>query len=77
METEDGNFFIHQSLELLGFRRDPRSVIREDLNFLSRNGLVRETWHNDLMIVDITQRGEETVEGRIVVAGIKKPSLGV
>lgn len=67
---------IHQSLEMLGFRRDSRSVVRDDLTFLSKNGLVKESWHNDLMIVDITERGVEVAEGRVCVAGVRKPSLG-
>lgn len=68
---------LHQGLEMLGFRRESRATIKEDMNFLSRNGLVKESWHNDLMIVDITARGVETAEGRISVAGIKKPSVGL
>lgn len=68
---------IHQGLEMLGFRRESRTTVRDDLNFLSRNGLVKESWHNDLMIVDITARGVEAAEGRISVAGVKKPSLGL
>lgn len=67
---------IHQSLELLGFRRDSRTVVRDDLSFLVKNGLVRESWHNDLMIVDVTGRGIEVAEGRITVPGVCKPSLG-
>jgi hypothetical protein len=66
---------IHLSLEDLGFRRDSRQVIREDLEYLAKNGLVAIKWHHDLMVVDLTRRGVEVSEGRVIVAGIKKPSV--
>lgn len=68
---------IHTAVEELGFRRESRQTIRDDLSMMESNGLVRVSWHHDLMVVDLTRRGVEVSEGRVTVAGIKKPSVAV
>lgn len=67
---------IHAGAEQLGFRRDSRQTIRDDLTHMVKHGLLKEEWFNDLMVVTITSRGLEASEGRISVVGVKSPSIG-
>lgn len=67
---------LHNGLEHLGHRRNPRSLIIEDLRFLVANGMIKEEWFSDVMVCTITLRGVEVAEGRIIAEGVKRPSLG-
>ena len=67
---------LHAGTEQLGFRRESRTTIRDDLSMMVKHGLLKEEWFNDLMVVSITARGIEVTEGRISVSGIKKPGIG-
>lgn len=68
---------LHTALEALGHRRQPRAEIHEDIRFLKSCGLVVEEWIKSVLIVTITRRGVDVSEGREVVEGVKKPSVGV
>jgi hypothetical protein len=68
---------LHNGLDMLGHRRQPRSVIRDDLQFLVKNGLIIVEWFSEVMVCTITRRGVECAEGRIHVAGVKRPAIGV
>ena len=68
---------LHTALEAFGFRRHPRSVVHEDIRFLKSVGLVIEEWVRSVQIVTITTRGVDVAEGREIVEGVKKPSIGV
>lgn len=67
---------LHAGTEQLGFRRESRTTIRDDLSMMVKHGLLKEEWFNDLMVVTITSRGVEVTEGRISVPGVKKPGIG-
>lgn len=67
---------LHTALEALGHRRQPRSAIRADIQFLAQNGLVKEEWLKTVLISTITERGVNVAEGREEVEGIKKPAIG-
>lgn len=68
---------LHQALEQIGHRNQPREAIRADIRFLLDAGLVVDEWVQHLQIVTITKRGVEVAEGRVTVEGVKKPSIGV
>lgn len=68
---------LHTALEAFGFRRHPRTTVHEDIRFLKSIGLVVDEWVRSVLIVTITQRGVDVAEGREVVEGVKKPSIGV
>ena len=55
-----------------------RATVREDLKWLAGRDLVRLDMADEtLMVVHITERGIDCAKGRIIVEGVKKPSLGV
>ena len=68
---------LHQALEQLGHRNQPRETIRADLRFLIGAGLIVDEWVGNIQIATITKRGVEVAQGRVIVEGIKKPSIGV
>ncbi len=68
---------LHTGLELLGFRREPRDRVRDDLRFLLNAGLITVEWFSDVQVCDITRRGVDAADGAITVEGVKKPSIGV
>jgi len=68
---------LHTALESLGHRKQPRSVIHEDIRFLQGVGLVVDEWLSRVLIVTLTQRGVNVAEGREEVEGVKKPAIGV
>lgn len=68
---------IHQSLELLGFRRTARDTIRDDIRFLEENGSIKTNWYGTVQVCDITKRGVDIADGRIQVEGVKPPSIGI
>lgn len=67
---------LHVGLEVLGHTRLSRETVRDDLRFLVGRGCLRDEFYNDVMVVNLTKRGLEVCEGRIVVDGIKRPSIG-
>ena len=55
-----------------------RAALRDDLKWMAERDLVRLVMANQtLMVVTITERGIDVAKGRVVVEGVKKPSLGV
>ena len=68
---------LHQGLEQLGHRNQPREVIRADLRFLIGAGLIVDEWVGNIQIATITRRGVEVAQGRVTVEGVTKPSIGV
>lgn len=55
-----------------------RDAVRADLNFLTARDLVKLSFINEtLAVAAITTRGVDCAKGRIIIDGIKKPSLGV
>jgi hypothetical protein len=55
-----------------------RQAVRDDLKWMEAHDLVRtEMVGGQLMVATITQRGVDCARGRIIVEGVKKPSLGV
>lgn len=67
---------INTAISVLGFERATRSEIRDDLTLLESRGLLRVEWVGDLMVTDITERGVEVSQGKIVVPEVQKPSIG-
>ena len=67
---------LHTALEALGHVRQPRKQIRKDIRFLIDNGLVGDEWAGSVLVASITKRGMDVAEGRIVIEGIKMPSIG-
>lgn len=54
-----------------------RNAVREDMKFLEDRGLIRQEWYDDkLVIAHIQRRGVDVAEGKELVEGIKRPSLG-
>ena len=70
---------LFDCLEDLGLEAGlTRDAVRDDLKWLSERDLVKlEMVNGTLMVVKITQRGIDCAKGRIMVEGVKKPSLGV
>jgi hypothetical protein len=55
-----------------------REVMREDLKFLEERAAIKIEWVGDtLAVAHITVRGVDIATGRILVEGIKRPSIGV
>jgi hypothetical protein len=69
---------LKDALEDLGLEAGlTREAVREDLRFLEKCGAVRLEWFDDkLMKAHITERGVDIAKGRVIVEGIKRPSLG-
>jgi hypothetical protein len=54
-----------------------RERLREDLQFLEECGCIRQQWYGDKVVVaHLKKRGTEIAQGRIIVEGIKRPSIG-
>jgi len=54
-----------------------RAMVRDDLKFLETVGAIRQEWFGDKMVVaHLTERGADIAKGRVVIDGIKRPSLG-
>lgn len=68
---------LHDALEHLGHRKQPRDAIREDITYLGDRGLIVIEWAGHLQVCTITRRGVDAAEGRIEVQGVKKPSIGL
>lgn len=68
---------LRGGLEALGHVKLSREKVRADLRFLIDTGCLRDEFFGDVQVVDITKRGVEVAEGRVVVEGIKRPSIGV
>jgi hypothetical protein len=55
-----------------------RDAVRSDLDFLRERHLVKlEFYDEKLAVAAITERGVDCAKGRILIEGIKRPSLGV
>lgn len=55
-----------------------RMALRDDLKWMADRDLLRLTMANEnVMVVHITERGVDCAKGRIIVDGVKKPSVGV
>ncbi|PZQ46320.1 MAG: hypothetical protein DI551_05240 [Micavibrio aeruginosavorus] len=67
---------IHKALDALGHANQPRNQIRKDLQFLENNGLANIEWLEDVMIVSITERGDDAAHGRVDVVGVSRPRIG-
>jgi hypothetical protein len=69
---------LKDGLEDLGLEAGlTRAVVREDLKFLEVCGAIRQEWFGDkLVVAHITERGVDIAKGRIMVEGIKRPSVG-
>ena len=53
--------------------RSGKDAIRAALDHLERCGAVKTTWHQTLMIVELTRRGSEAAEGLIEIDGVPRP----
>ena len=62
-----------------GFHRHgiTRELIRADLSWLDERGCVRREWLGDgeLLVAEITERGEDAARGDVQIAGIKRPPI--
>lgn len=58
----------------VGFSAVSRAQIRTELSWLQEQGLVRTETIETLIIVTLTERGEDVAAGRSTVPGVKKPS---
>lgn len=64
---------LSSGLEMYGHRIS-RDLVRNHLNWLEEQGLVRiERLTNGYMVATITARGADVAEGRVVVDGVKRP----
>lgn len=64
---------LSSGLEMYGHRIS-RDLVRNHLNWLEEQGLVRiERLANGYMVATITARGADVAEGRVVVDGVKRP----
>lgn len=68
---------LRAGLEALGHVKLSREKVREDIRFLIGGGLLVDEFIGEIQVVDITRRGVEVAEGRVVAEGIKRPSIGV
>lgn len=67
---------LHSGVIKLGHPRVARSDVRAELEWLKERGLVTHEWFNDVVLVaQLTERGLDCAEGRVEVAGVKKPSI--
>lgn len=69
---------LTDALEALGLDAGlTRAKVREDLRFLERAGAIRIEWYGDtLAVAHLLERGADIAAGRVIVDGIKRPSLG-
>jgi len=65
---------IDTALSAYGFCQS-RDELRDDFRFLIDNGCATDEWVSDIMVLSITRRGHEVVQGLIEVPGIQKPSI--
>ena len=65
-------------LESIGHSRMlTRENVRGDLRFLETAGAIRLSWFDGrIAVAHLLIRGEEIAKGKIVVEGIKRPSIG-
>lgn len=64
---------LSSGLEMYGHRIS-RDLVRNHLNWLEEQGLVRlERLANGYMVATITARGADVAEGRVIVDGVKRP----
>lgn len=64
---------LSSGLEMYGHRIS-RDLVRNHLNWLEEQGLVRlERLANGYMVATITARGADVAEGRVTVDGVKRP----
>lgn len=64
---------LSSGLEMYGHRIS-RDLVRNHLNWLEEQGLVRiERLTNGYMVATITARGADVAEGRVVIDGVKRP----
>lgn len=64
---------LSSGLEMYGHRIS-RDLVRNHLNWLEEQGLVRiERLANGYMVATIAARGADVAEGRVVVDGVKRP----
>lgn len=68
---------IQTALDNLGHRNLSHDSVLADIRFLKDNGLVVDEWLGEIVIVTITKRGVDVSNGSVVVAGVKKPRIGV
>lgn len=68
---------LQTGLARLGHARVSREDIRDDLKFLNDCGCLTSEWYGGVQVVNITRRGVEAAEGKVYVAGVKQPSIGV
>lgn len=68
---------LQTGLEHLGHTRLARAQVRDDIRALEGRDLLKVEMFSDVMVCTITKRGVEVAEGRLVVEGVKKPSIGI
>lgn len=75
---ESGESALEKGLHMLGHRTAvDRDQVRKDLRELEARGCVEiEFYDAKVMIGAITRRGVSVAEGKVVVAGVAKPTLG-
>lgn len=68
---------LYRALEDLGHRQVTQENLRADLRFLETAGAIRLEWFMErIAVAHLLTRGREIREGKIVVDGIKRPSIG-
>ncbi len=60
-------------LETFGIARS-REWVREEINYLDRVGAVTKSEQGSVIVAQLTPKGVEHVERRLLIEGIKRPS---
>lgn len=52
---------------------ESRKILRENLNVLKERGLINIDWCESLIVVTLTESGQDVALGRIIVEGVLRP----
>lgn len=65
---------LHPALDAAGHQHTSRDALRTQLAWLAEQGLVKLDEPAGVLLVSLTQRGEDAGRGRATVPGVKRPS---
>ncbi len=74
-DNQVNSSIIQTAVDVYGHRYD-RDRIHTELNWLSEQGAVETETMASVVVATLTQRGQDHLDRRTVIAGVKRPGLG-